>query len=69
MGNILTIGQQVIVRGTSDASPAAAGVFVGVDEYGRGVIENTINTRHNGRIIATDKFYTRHSIASIQARD
>jgi hypothetical protein len=69
MGIILTIGQQVIVRGQSDDYPAAAGTFIGVDEYGHGVIENTIRTRHNGRVIGVDKFTTRHPLSSIEPRD
>lgn len=69
MGVILTIGQEVIVRGASGDYPRAAGVFLGADEYGHGVILNTIRTHPCRRVIGVGTFTTRHPLSEIEPRD
>lgn len=65
MGIILTPGDRVIVRGGTDDS-FEAGTFVGVTEYGHAVIEITLNTRHNGRIIGTDIYRVARDVSRVQ---
>lgn len=65
-GIIFTEGQQVIVRGLNDEL-VSAGTFIGVTEYGQAIVEVTVRDRHNGEVVATDTYYTRHSLSNVYA--
>lgn len=64
MATILTEGDAVIVRGLNDEL-LDAGTFLGVNEYGQGVVEVTVRHRHEGRVIGTDTYYARHALSRI----
>ena len=69
MSTTIDIGTAVVVRGVDDSMPAAAGVFLGLDAAGNGIIENThrvTTVTRKGREVSIRKYTTRHSLASIE---
>lgn len=42
------------------------GMFVGTDPYGHAVIEETVKTYHNGKLIGTDVYRVTRYMSSIE---